>query len=448
MLCLSFQNCGQGFSVQSGQDAQSLQLGSESPPPSSDPVPQSKECVVAGEHYKVGSTLIGYAFYSVVAPAACGNKVTRTCLATGEFDGPAPYETCNQLSAQANAIDTLPPGEWMEVPNSMIRDVFPKVSPGGYSSAVVGAWGGGAFDTKRDRLIVWGGGHGDYAGNEIYVFDLNTLKWTRLNEPSPVPTNTTEFRSGYYPDGGPVSRHTYNYIQYLPDPVDRFCSFGGAAFWQTGQYGSAHTDCFNFDLNKWEPQKFPDATSFGIGANSAYDPVTSSVWVHAGYGDMGMSKLDLKTGQWTQMWGAFSDAGNMLGYHRTSDIDPINRKMVAVGEGKILTWDLTKTGMNYAEEITTTGPQTVVTGAQGTPGFVYVPELKAFVGWSGGPNLYKLDLATKTWTALPPAPNSQSVPPTQQLSTGTYGRLRYSPLKKALVLLNSHDQNVFIYKVK
>jgi hypothetical protein len=36
------------------------------------------------------------------------------------------------------------------------------------------AWGGGAHDTKRDRLIVWGGGHGDYGGNELYAFDVNT----------------------------------------------------------------------------------------------------------------------------------------------------------------------------------------------------------------------------------------------------------------------------------
>lgn len=445
-LCFAFQNCGQGFSIHSIEDLPSSQASSETPPGSSEPPTETKECVVAGVSYKPGSSLVGYALYSVVAPAQCGAKITRTCLSTGQFDGPPVFENCTQLSAQANSVDSLLPGEWMEVPNSMVQDSFPKVSPGGYSSAVIGAWGGGAYDTKRDRMILWGGGHGDYAGNEIYVFDLNTLKWTRVNEPSPVPSGVTEFRTGYYPDGGPVSRHTYNYIQYLPDPVDRFCTFGGAAFWQTGQYGSAHTDCFNFDLNQWETQKFSDATSFGIGANSAYDPVTASVWVSSGYGDMGMSKLDLKTGLWSQLWAPYSGAGYTLGYYRTSDIDPINRKMVAVGQGKVLTWDLTKSGLNYAEEITTSGPQNLVSSS--SPGFVYVPELRAFVGWAGGPNLYQLDLASKSWTELPPAAGTKSIPPSVQNATGTFGRLRYSSKKKALVLVNSHNQNVFIYKVK
>lgn len=104
-------------------------------------------------------------------------------------------------------------------------------------------------------------------------------------------------------------------------------------------------------MNKWEPQKFSDATSYGIGANSAYDPVTSSVWAHAGYADMGMSRLDLKSGQWSQLWGAYSGAGYTLGTHRTSDIDPINCKMAAVDEGQVLVWDLTKFGMNDDDEI-------------------------------------------------------------------------------------------------
>jgi len=48
------------------------------------------------------------------------------------------------------------------------------------------AWSGGAFDTTRDRLVVWGGGHADYPGNELYVFDLGTLRWQRLTDPSPT----------------------------------------------------------------------------------------------------------------------------------------------------------------------------------------------------------------------------------------------------------------------
>src|SRR5262249_54969665 len=33
-------------------------------------------------------------------------------------------------------------------------------------------WSGGAWDDRNQRLIVWGGGHSDYAGNEVSALNL------------------------------------------------------------------------------------------------------------------------------------------------------------------------------------------------------------------------------------------------------------------------------------
>src|SRR3974390_1985088 len=39
-------------------------------------------------------------------------------------------------------------------------------------------WSSGAADDKNQRLIVWGGGHSDYAGNEVSALNLNgTPAW-------------------------------------------------------------------------------------------------------------------------------------------------------------------------------------------------------------------------------------------------------------------------------
>jgi len=113
-------------------------------------------------------------------------------------------------------IEDLKPGEWYEVPNSHLKTV----APSGVEPRVIDPWSGGAFDTKWDNLIVWGGGHGDYSGNEIYLFSLDSLKWTRVTNPSNPPAVDVPYAS----DGGPCSRHTYDYIQYLAS-IDRFCSF-------------------------------------------------------------------------------------------------------------------------------------------------------------------------------------------------------------------------------
>src|SRR5882724_309805 len=71
---------------------------------------------------------------------------------------------------------------WYEIPNTKLRSVCPPNGFGGSGYAfadncwtVLEAWNSAAMDTARNRLIIWGGGHSDYSGNEIYALDLNTL---------------------------------------------------------------------------------------------------------------------------------------------------------------------------------------------------------------------------------------------------------------------------------
>src|SRR5687767_9547569 len=91
--------------------------------------------------------------------------------------------------AQATTPDQMPANTWLSIPNSKMMSVAPtngqfagtwgNVGP----RAVIGAWGGAALDTERNRLVLWGGGHNDYHGNELYAFDVLTLKWQRLTDP-------------------------------------------------------------------------------------------------------------------------------------------------------------------------------------------------------------------------------------------------------------------------
>src|ERR1035438_1259197 len=72
-------------------------------------------------------------------------------------------------------------------------------------------WSGGAADDQHQRLILWGGGHSDYAGNEVFVLNLNgTPSWQLFKYPTtPIPYigdgNNWEGLSPYYVrlhDGG------------------------------------------------------------------------------------------------------------------------------------------------------------------------------------------------------------------------------------------------------
>src|SRR5262245_9864498 len=105
-------------------------------------------------------------------------------------------------SARSEAALPLTAG-WSELPNTMMSTVC----EGGDNTCwgVVAAWNSAVLDTKRNRLIIWGGGHHDYYGNEIYALNLSgDPAFERLND------STAGGCSESSCDGGltPNSRHT------------------------------------------------------------------------------------------------------------------------------------------------------------------------------------------------------------------------------------------------
>ena len=149
----------------------------------------------------------GYGWYQLA-----NTKMTSVCLgnvSNGEYTDPSMTTTTNY--------------------NFDCNDIVP--------------WSGGAGDDVNQQLIVWGGGHSDYAGDEVFVLKLNgTPSWQRFTNPTyPVPytgdQNAWEGLNPYYvklgaggiyqPGATPSSRHTYNGLQYVPYQ-NQLYSFGGA----------------------------------------------------------------------------------------------------------------------------------------------------------------------------------------------------------------------------
>src|SRR5919108_5777498 len=228
-----------------------------------------------------------------------------------------------------SAMAQTPPMGWSQVSNSIVRNVCPPNGFGGSSYAftsncngMINAWSGGVLDTTRNRFILWGGGHSDYFGNELYALDLNTMTLSRLTDPGLPVVSGTACPESLVNGTQPNSRHTYGGLAYMPN-VDKMFSYGGAL--ATCGNASRSTWLFNFANNQWEAKSPTGTIPLGdYGIVSAYDPNTGKVFLH--------DSLDLYTySPTTNAYQKLTSNGTGIDYHMTAVIDPVRKKFVILG---------------------------------------------------------------------------------------------------------------------
>ncbi|MGD8937845.1 MAG: hypothetical protein PVJ72_00570 [Gammaproteobacteria bacterium] len=296
---------------------------------------------------------------------------------------------------------------------------------------VMAAWSGAAFDTKRATLLVWGGGHGDYWGNEVYAFNVNTLSWKRLNDPY-WPAKKLKGTHSWYPENSsPGSRHTYDGLEYIPG-LDILWAVGGS-LWKSGS-GTQQTLTLNMDTLKWsEKSRAPIVNSIGVA--SGYDPVTKMIFV---YDNGKLVSYDPAQDNW-QVLSRDSGINGLVG-----EVDPVNRKFVAIGKGYAFVYDLNARILHRSA----LGAVGDIVIEKRVPGLAYDPESGKIVAWNGGVYVYTLDLSVSPplWQKIPPAPGN-TVTPTSATKWGTYGRWRYVPSKGVFIGVNRTNENVYFYKL-
>jgi hypothetical protein len=341
--------------------------------------------------------------------------------------------------ASGDALDDLQPGHWTALGTNTIKSVLPSPLPFGSPSAVIRAWSGGWFDTTRNRYCVHGGGHGDYAGNEIYCFDLATFAWARIwgptaNEFIPSPPATI---GETYANGDPRSRHSYGGLQYLPN-VDKYFVHGGSLWSGSGGMGRA-TWFFDPSRSAWSLQG-DIAGCVGTASpsipRSAYDPSTGKLYVHK-YSSF--CEFDPLRNTWKKR-GVYGPGAST---RASAVMEPVSKQFYLIGAGLTRSYDLTRTdNLIPLVTLTTTGDKTaelaMEPGCDPVGGKVYC--------WAGGAELYMLDPATRQWTKIPAAATN-AITPTAPVSAGTHGRWRYIRAKNVFLVVNGIDQPVYAYKL-
>ncbi len=326
---------------------------------------------------------------------------------------------------------------WQAMPHTQLSAVCPEVEQiraveG--CSAVIADWNSGLADTKRNRLILWGGGHSGYFGNEMYALDVEHATLQRITEPS-TGESLSNLKScpEEYADGRPNARHTYNGLQYI-SKLDMYFVFGAGL-----------SPCGNFSNGIWlfdpargawmkrNPKTHPNPAQNGSIPMTAYD--SGSGMVYEVEGNVGVFwKYDPGADSWTSL----GDVKACSRLNMTAAVDPARKLYFCVGNGSF-----SKIGLSGSHKATTLagkGCEGLV--AAGGPGFEFDSSQNRFVGWAGGGTVYIYDpdsdsCATKIF-AGDPGPQQRN---------GTFGRFRYFPTLNLFALVNDWKQDAYALRL-
>jgi hypothetical protein len=330
------------------------------------------------------------------------------------------------------------------------------------------AWSGGAYDSSRDRLVVFGGGHNDSWYNNVFTFDLASMTWKRWTEMANGLTGDTVpmiFRDkrietcGLYPSGAtldipdawltgagylmqdkcdepsivkqldpqqPRSVHSYGSVAFSP-VTGRFYNLGGVVLFPSGQSRTSRLMSFDFATGSWVRGAGNPQPAYGSSATDA----AGRIWFVS---QTNLLQYDPSLDAWT-----VEPSSTTGGYAPGAAVDTKRNVLVVTNDGtKLTTYALGQAGAPRTDATATGFSLPSVANS-----LEYLPSIDRFVAWSHqGRGVSFLDPTTWQWTNAEPSGDD----PGAGASNGTYGRFRYSSARGVFMLVNSTKTNVFLYK--
>ncbi|SOD98089.1 Ig-like domain-containing protein [Caenispirillum bisanense] len=395
-----------------------------------------------------------------------------------------------------NALTAVPLGGWGKINTNSFRDVWPDMADRateGTPASILQAWSSMAWDSNRNDLIFWGGGHANYSGNEIYRFDTDTLSWQRASLPTAFETtaNQAVFQTVDGPDHSPISAHTYDNNEFLP-LTDRFVTFGGAAYGSGSNFvyvdpvtgATTPTGPYFWDPDRADPDKVGGLTGSGIDPSTpggqmwenrdAIGPVggtplgyllngttdtaviggkdvvfvgTNNLWKYTVH-----DPNDAAKDTWEVMgkkWAGFDGQG-------TGIYDPVNNIYVRSAGSTFTYWDLDTPGtQNHNVNFT---PTDLTGGFSMTSGTAmeYDAERGRILLWRGTDDVWELDapdtIGAAGWTirridGVAGPDGVPDLPGYDQTTTGILGKWKYLPDIDVFLGVYDHTEGgIWAYK--
>jgi hypothetical protein len=336
-------------------------------------------------------------------------------------------------------------------------------------SAVVNAWCGAAYDEASDNMwLGLGGGHRDYAGNEIYRcnFLSNSPSWQMVRAPSGalgnlLATNDGKEGSGVYGDGRPRACHSYNNWVYVPNSGPVLAAHA-AQSWSAGPGTIAKKWSVWIDPNNGEHKFGPEAAGLSadnvLAAGACFDSKRKAIWLKQKSANS-MFRYTLPAagaahqGSWTNVGADFGSGVS------------VSMCYLPVHDCILVGIDVTYTAGDESWAVFD-----CATGTWFTPTFSgkmagglrpgssqprWVAALGAVCVWDNYSETTKItrlapgaDPRRDAWTVSTlPLSATNAVTPSAKTAAGTFGRFAYSPRLGGFLVFNSTSGPTYFYKL-
>lgn len=366
---------------------------------------------------------------------------------------------------------SMTPGTWTTISKNTLSQLdpadsattnpnYPGTAPWAGSTgqkSVINSWSGGALASgfgAKGSLIVFGGGHLNYYGSELYAFDLSTQMWTRVT--NPYKGNLSwPYSTGTYPDGSPSPPHTYDMISYHP-PSNSFVTLTAA---EDNDPTIRAEVVHMLDLGARQWRHSPRNTAnVSDGGWSAYDSTRDVFWLQGGGGgskSTALVKFDPNVDNGNGTYGKYTNYSPQLA--RTDSVaayDP-NHDILAVATFREYS---TVSGIDLKNP--EAGPVTLKEGGtapskESASGWEWSPSRSAFIYWRRGGDVYEFvpsgtDWKNGTWLWAKVTSGQNSVAPqAMETDNGVYGRFQlvsYQDMDIAVVV-NRIDGPVYAFRL-
>ena len=418
----------------------------------------------------------------------------------------------SDLSNLLTLVAAMPEGSWQRINLNAfsavwtpadLRPLFGLGNP--TPSKIILAWSSFAWDSNRAALILYGGGHANYRGNDVYLWRASTQMWERGSLPSEMVQDSLgnwNAVDGF--DKAPASAHTYDNNIFLP-VADRMLVFGGAADSNGGHYLTKATDTtsrktgvYLFDPSRADPNKVGGTTGSHVkrvaphpeilGGNmwsnreswlnstsASTPPGEAFVNACTGYANEGgldvvyvrtanrvyrfqLGALDnASSDRWSTV-GRFYYAGS--GSQASCGYDTTRKVFLSINTNTkpFVAWNLaTASPQNSDILVTPTDPSgefaTLLANNSillRNCGLEYDPNRSNFKLWCGDGRVWTITppavISGNGWTIVKAATPVGAVP-TEDIGTGILGKWKYVPnLDVFMGLLDPVQGNIWIYK--